>query len=189
MRAPGTRSPRLPHLGKRRDSPLRRREPGGSFGPDTRKGRVKLGSVFWGPGSSPGDAHAGRLPPTARLPLPSPPGAAGTWAADELGTPQDPAAPGTGVSEMGPKQSNQHSKMLEQTSGAGSVEGGGSCTGSQLPGSAPRWPNGEGTGLLSQGLWVRVPPGVITHNFGITMLGWLLSAKSVVSHLSESCTF
>lgn len=25
----------------------------------------------------------------------------------------------------------------------------------------PQWPNGQGTGLLSQGLWVRVPPGVI----------------------------
>ena len=24
----------------------------------------------------------------------------------------------------------------------------------------PLWPNGEGTGLLNQGLWVRVPPGV-----------------------------
>ena len=25
----------------------------------------------------------------------------------------------------------------------------------------PQWPNGQGTGLLSQGLWVRVPSGVI----------------------------
>ena len=25
----------------------------------------------------------------------------------------------------------------------------------------PLWPNGEGTGLLNQGLWVRVPPGVL----------------------------
>ena len=24
----------------------------------------------------------------------------------------------------------------------------------------PLWPNGEGIGLLSQGLWVQVPPGV-----------------------------
>ena len=25
----------------------------------------------------------------------------------------------------------------------------------------PLWPNGEGTGLLNQGLWVRVPPRVV----------------------------
>ena len=25
----------------------------------------------------------------------------------------------------------------------------------------PLWPNGEGIGLLSQGLWVRVPPGAL----------------------------
>ena len=25
----------------------------------------------------------------------------------------------------------------------------------------PQWPNGQGTGLRSQGLWVRVPSGVI----------------------------
>ena len=26
----------------------------------------------------------------------------------------------------------------------------------------PLWPNGEGTGLLNQGLWVRVPPRVVS---------------------------
>ena len=26
----------------------------------------------------------------------------------------------------------------------------------------PLWPNGEGIGLLSQGLWVQIPPGVET---------------------------
>ena len=29
----------------------------------------------------------------------------------------------------------------------------------------PLWPNGEGTGLLNQGLWVRVPPGVLVTFF------------------------
>ena len=29
----------------------------------------------------------------------------------------------------------------------------------------PLWPNGEGIGLLNQGLWVRVPPRVICRFF------------------------
>ena len=29
----------------------------------------------------------------------------------------------------------------------------------------PLWPNGEGTGLLNQGLWVRVPPRVVSMDF------------------------
>ena len=32
----------------------------------------------------------------------------------------------------------------------------------------PLWPNGEGTGLLNQGLWVRVPPGVVSIKFFVS---------------------
>ena len=40
----------------------------------------------------------------------------------------------------------------------------------------PLWPNGEGTGLLNQGLWVRVPPRVV-------ILFFLLCSSKVVLDL------
>ena len=45
------------------------------------------------------------------------------------------------------------------------------CKQSRKSTTVSLWPNGEGIGLLSQGLWVRVPPGAFLFCFLIFLDG------------------